>query len=40
MELLVTWLMPHQHSSPDKANSAASTEWVRRLPLGTNRACR
>ena len=40
MELLVTWLMPHQQISPDSANSTAITECLRRLPLATNNACR
>ena len=25
-ELLITWLMPHQHNRPDKANNTAITE--------------
>ena len=40
MELLVTWLMPHQQISPDSANRDATIECLRRLPLGTNSACR
>ena len=35
MELPMTWLIPHQHTRPETANSTASTE--RRLPLAKRR---
>ena len=31
-ELLITWLMPHQHKSPDKAKKTAITEWFSFFP--------
>ena len=40
MELAVTWLMPHQQISPDRANRDAITERRRPLPSLTNRWCR
>ena len=40
MELLVTWLIPHQQIRPEMANSEATTDRLRRLPGLTNSRCK
>ena len=37
IEFPITWLMPHQQISPDRANSTATTECFRALSFLMNR---